>query len=88
MRQDTIEDIQMCLSCGRERCTNCLQEPRTGAPARMGRPPKTVARMRGGKVEHFDGVAAAGRAMGCSGYFIRTAIKSGKTFCGYRWSYI
>lgn len=76
MRLDTAEDIQKCLSCDKPRCNNCLYDPKP--PSRMGRPRKAVGRQQNGKTEWFDGVVEAAKAMNCTAYMIRTAIKTGR----------
>lgn len=85
MKLDSIEDIKKCLSCQKLECNNCLKH--VGERPKMGRPRKAVIRIRNGKTEYFECLSIAAESMGCSAYHIRTAINSGKSFCGYKWRF-
>lgn len=86
MKNDGIAEITMCLNCEKPSCNNCLHD-NIKPEKKMGRPAFVVIRSKGSNETRYESVAAAAKAMGCSAYHIRTAIKAQKTFYGYWWNY-
>lgn len=83
MGEDSPEQIEQCLNCKRQRCTNCIG---TRSNANYGRKP-VIASREGEEDLHFDSAADAGAFFHVSAQAIRWAINDNHPSQGYIWRY-
>ena len=83
MREDSPEQIAQCLSCERNRCTNCL-DPKTKGNNKFR---QVIAYREDDDDMLFDSALEAGEFFFCSAQVIYSAIRHGKMTQGYYWRY-
>lgn len=86
-KTDSPEEIQLCLSCTKAECVNCLKFGRPETE-RRGRPGRPIVAIKGDEWLVFDTAKDAGEAMGSNAAAVCGAIRRKHRHKGYYWRYL